>query len=52
MPNFERDDNYGTLAFGVRTQMWGMDADFGANASVGQEGGNHATVFVNVGKRF
>ncbi|MCC8362370.1 autotransporter domain-containing protein [Lysobacter sp. A6] len=52
VPNLERDDNYGTLAFGIRTQMWGMDADVGANASVGQEGGNHATVFVNVGKRF
>jgi outer membrane lipase/esterase len=52
VPNIERDENYGTLGFGLRTQMWGVDADFGATASVGQEGGDHATVFVTVGKRF
>ena len=52
VPNIERDENYGQLVLGLRTKAWGIDADVGAIASVGQEGGNTATVFVTVGKRF
>ena len=52
VPNLEHDDNYGTLALGVRTHAFGLEADIGATASVGQEGSNHATVFVTIGGRF
>ncbi|NUS61747.1 MAG: autotransporter domain-containing protein, partial [Lysobacter sp.] len=52
VPNMIHDENYGTLVLGVRTQLWGVDTDIGATASVGQEGGDNATVFVSVGKHF
>ena len=52
VPNIEHDENYGTLVLGVRTELFGVDTDIGATASVGQEGGDNATVFVSVGKRF
>ena len=52
VPNTEHDENYGTLVLGVRTELFGVDTDFGATASVGQEAGDNATVFVSVGKRF
>lgn len=52
VPNVEHDENYGTLVLGVRTQLWGVDTDIGATASVGQENGDNATLFVSVGKRF
>jgi len=52
VPGHDFDDRYGTLLIGARTQVMGMDADIGATATVGQEGGNDATVFVTVGNRF
>jgi len=52
VPGLAFDDNYGTVALGVRTQLFGLDADIGATANVGQEGGNLATVFVTVGSKF
>jgi outer membrane lipase/esterase len=52
VPGVEHDENYGVLAFGLRTELWGVDADFGATASVGKEAGDDASVFVTVGKGF
>jgi outer membrane lipase/esterase len=52
VPGLVHDDSYGTLALGVRTHAFGLQADIGATASVGQEGGNHATVFVTLGGKF
>jgi outer membrane lipase/esterase len=52
VPGLERDDQYGTLQFGVRTQLFGLDADIGASATVNQGGGNDATVFASFGGRF
>jgi len=46
------DENYGTLAVGVRTQFFGLDTDIGAVGSINQEGGDYATVFVTFGSRF
>jgi len=40
------------LLFGARTQMLGLDANMGTSVTVGQQGGNHATVFVTVGGSF
>ena len=52
VPGLEIDENYGTLLFGVRTRVFGLDANIGASATVGQQVGDHATVFVTVGNRF
>ena len=42
----------GTLAFGVRSQMWGMDVLTGTALSVGQDGGSNTSAYLTVGKRF
>lgn len=52
VPGLEHDENYGTFALGLRTQVFGVDTDIGATGSVGQEGGDYASVFVTFGKRF
>lgn len=52
VPGLEFDHSYGTLLFGARTQMFGLDANLGTSVTVGQKGGNHATVFVNLGSSF
>ncbi len=46
------DQNYGSLLFGVRTHLFGLDANIGASATVGQGGGNNTTVFAQVGRGF
>ncbi|KGM55256.1 esterase [Lysobacter daejeonensis GH1-9] len=52
VPGHSFDQSYGTLTFGARTQLLGMDANVGTSLTVGQEGGNHATVFASVGMGF
>lgn len=52
VPGLEFDHSYGTLLLGARTQLLGLDANIGTSVTVGQQGGNHATVFVNVGSSF
>ncbi len=52
VPGLEFDHSYGTLLFGARTQLMGLDANLGTSVTVGQKGGNHATVFLNVGSSF
>ena len=52
VPGLELDENYGTLLVGVRTRVFGLDANIGASATVGQQVGDHASVFVTVGNRF
>ena len=52
VPGLEFDDTYGTLLFGVRTKLMGLDANAGASMTVGQKGGNDATFFLSVGSSF
>jgi len=52
VPGLTFDQSYGTLLFGARTQLLGLDANMGTSVTVGQQGGNHATVFVTVGGSF
>jgi len=52
VPGLARDEQFGTLQFGVRTQLFGLDANVGASATFNQGGGNDATVFASVGSRF
>lgn len=52
VPGLAFDDSYGTMAFGVRTKLLGLDANAGASVTVGQKGGNDATFFLSVGSKF
>ncbi|MFC3550902.1 autotransporter domain-containing protein [Lysobacter cavernae] len=52
VPGQEFDRNYGTLTFGARTQLFGLQANLGTSLTVGQKGGNDTTVFVSVGSGF
>jgi outer membrane lipase/esterase len=52
VPGVAFDDQYGTLLFGARTTLMGLDADVGASVTFGQAGGNDATVFATLGSRF
>lgn len=52
VPGIEFDQNYGTLTFGARTQVFGMGADIGTALTVGQKGGNDATIFVSLNGTF
>ncbi|MET3931401.1 MULTISPECIES: autotransporter domain-containing protein [Lysobacter] len=48
----EYDQDYGTLVMGARTELFGLRTDIGANVTVGQKGGNDATLFVSFGGGF
>ncbi|QWP76695.1 autotransporter domain-containing protein [Lysobacter sp. K5869] len=50
--NREYDQDYGTLLFGVRTKLFGLDANLGASATFNQDGGNNTTVFAQLGGGF
>lgn len=52
VPGQEFDRNYGTVVLGARTRMMGFDANVGSTVTVGQTGGNNASVFATVGKSF
>lgn len=52
VPGIEFDQDYGTLTFGARTQVFGMGADIGTSLTVGQKGGNDATLFVSLNGTF
>lgn len=52
VPGLDFDHRYGTLLFGARTRLLGLDANLGASVTVGQERGNHATVFATAGGSF
>lgn len=52
VPGAEFDHTYTTLLVGARTTMFGLDTNFGTNFTIGQSGGQHATLFASVGGRF
>lgn len=52
VPGLAFDETYGTLVFGMRTKVLGLDANAGASLTVGQKGGNDATFFLSVGSKF
>lgn len=52
VPGHDFDQSYGTLLIGARTQLFGLDANIGSSVTVGQAGGNHATVFATIGAGF
>jgi outer membrane lipase/esterase len=52
VPGVEFDQDYGTLTFGARTKVFGLDTNIGTSLTVGQKNADHATVFVTVGSAF
>ena len=52
VPGAKFDNRYGTLLLGARTTLFGFDANLGTSVTVGQQGGNHATVFATVSAAF
>ena len=52
VPGLAFDETYGTMVFGVRSKLLGLDANAGASVTVGQKGGNDATFFLSVGSKF
>lgn len=52
VPGLAFDESYGTLTFGIRSKLMGLDVVTGSNLSVGQAGGNDYSTFITVGGRF
>lgn len=52
VPGLQLDRDRGNLRVGARAQVFGLNADVGVSALVGQEGGNDMSVFLTVGGGF
>jgi outer membrane lipase/esterase len=52
VPGLAFDNTYGTLTYGVRSQLVGLDVTTGSSLTVGQKGGNDSSFFLTVGGRF
>ena len=52
VPGLVFDDTYGTLSYGVSTELFGLEVATGSNLTVGQKGGNDASFFLSVGGKF
>lgn len=52
VPGVAFDDSYGTATFGVRTQLFGLDANLGASMTVGQGDAHHTSAFLSLGRGF
>ena len=52
VPGLAFDDTYGTLSYGVRSELFGMDVITGSNLTVGQKGGDDSSFFVQISGKF
>ena len=52
VPGVKFDDKFATVAFGVRTQVWGMDVLGGSSVTVADVGGSNLSLYLSAGKRF
>ena len=52
VPAHAFDEDFGTVVVGARRNWGGLQADLGVRASVGQNGGNDAGLFVTLGGSF
>ncbi len=48
VPGVEFDDSFGQLTIGTRAHLWGLDLLGGSSVTVGQDGGNDASVFLSL----
>ncbi len=52
VPGLEFDNGYATAVLGARTELFGMDANVGLSATLGQTDGTDAALFATFGKSF
>ncbi|RZA16743.1 MAG: autotransporter domain-containing protein, partial [Lysobacteraceae bacterium] len=52
VPGQSFDQTYGTLSYGVQSELFGLQVTTGSNLTVGQKGGNNSSFFVNVSGKF
>jgi len=52
VPGVAFDDSYGTATVGVRTRLFGLDANLGASLTAGQGDAHHTSAFLSVGRGF
>ena len=52
VPGLALDREYGTVQFGVRSEMLGLDVHTGTRITVNQDNGNNATFFLTVASKF
>lgn len=52
VPGVKFDDKFSTLAFGARSQVWGMDVVGGSSVTAADVGGSNMSMYLSVGKRF
>ena len=52
VPGLPLDNTYGTLSYGVESQVFGLQVVTGSNITVGQKGGNDTSFFVTIGGKF
>ncbi|TXI50927.1 MAG: autotransporter domain-containing protein [Lysobacter sp.] len=52
VPGLQFDDSYATAVLGARTELFGLDANVGLTATIGQTDGTDAALFATFGKSF
>ncbi len=52
VPGLPFDTTYGTLSYGVRSELFGLDITTGSSLSVGQKGANDSSFFLTVSNKF
>ena len=52
VPGLDLDDSYSTLLLGARSQVFGLDADFGLSTTIGQKSARDVTAFATLSGSF
>ena len=52
VPGLTVDRNYGTLVYGTRAELFGLDVVSGSAVTVGHKGGDHSSLFLTVSGAF
>lgn len=52
VPGVNGDRNYGTLLYGTRAELFGLNVISGSAVTVGQKGGDHSSLFLTVSGSF
>ncbi len=52
MPGLKFDKDYATVVLGARTELFGLQSNFGLSASAGQKRAQDATLFANFSGTF
>ena len=52
VPGLDLDREYGTVQFGVRSELFGLDMQTGTRITVNQDNGNNASFFLTLSSKF